>query len=351
MIEAMVVLLLVGVLSQRARKAIGTWGTRRYQLWLAGLLLVLAALRARGYVVVNLRTSGLLGQAATDPDVAELALVAGSAATLGLGWLVAKYGFQTRAERGWLFFLAADLTARLSFGVSSAWRVSRPSALLDGWPFVVDALVVVASAALLILLFRAVRRIPLRRPIGEGPIPGGARPDVLPVHLLIAGGLLPALTAATAAYGVSYAVELVHGALLMDPAFSGLVFLFGIGSVFLLRPVLLIPEDVAANLQRYDMRILGIRPGPPTIAYLRRRFLLVTSIGAPCFALLLAAPQLVELLLPWQARVGLYGVNIMILVTIIYGLVSSLGETTTLAGGGAGLELTRGPFGPTGRQA
>jgi preprotein translocase subunit SecY len=324
-VDVMCVLFMAKMLSEKIWDAIDAWGSLRHQVWVAAGVLLFAAFSAHQRVSA-LKANGQLGHAAIDPYLVGVALVTGTAMTLWLGWLVSTYGFEARTERGWLFFFVADIVSRWVFRWSSAWHRVNPSTPLDAWPFVIQALVVVIVFALLLLLLRARRRVPLRVPAVRGPRKGSGRTDVLRLRVLTASPMYAAIAPSLIALMASDAHQSAHGSPLVDPAFSGLLLLLGIGSVAFFQSAAFDPGDAARNLQQSGARIPGVRAGVETAAYFRTRTRLLTAIAAPWFALLLAAPQLIELLLPREARVGLYGVQIVLIGAIVLGIVDTLGE-------------------------
>ncbi|MBO0835846.1 MAG: hypothetical protein J2P28_10040 [Actinobacteria bacterium] len=112
-----------------------------------------------------------------------------------------------------------------------------------------------------------------------------------------------------------------------DPATAGLLFLLGLGSVAFVQRASFNPHVLASTVRKGFAQIPGTRPGEATAAYIHRRVTLLTVIAAPWFAVLLAAPHLVRLLLPPEARFGLNGVTIVLVGTIVIGILDRLGET------------------------
>ncbi|MBO0836843.1 MAG: hypothetical protein J2P28_15240, partial [Actinobacteria bacterium] len=282
-IDAMFILFLLGLLSERKRQALGTIRDLRYQASLATLVLVIAVFEAEAWLT-QLRAEGLLGSTLTDYYVAWVGLVAGSAATLGLGWLVARYGLLVTPVRGWLFFLAADFLSYWAYWAKADWDQINPRSLSNIWPVAANAAIVVISLMLLAVLLKVRRRIPLHLPPG----PPYRMPDeALSLPLLMGGGLFPAVMADVGVNAVNSAIQLVHGPPLPDLATAGLLFLLGLGSVAFLQRASFNPDVVASNLRKGFARIPGIRPGEATAAYIRRRVTLLTVIAAPWFAVLL----------------------------------------------------------------
>jgi preprotein translocase subunit SecY len=324
-IDVMVVLYLLRMLSPQGRHAVGDWGSLRHQAVLAVGVLVLAAFDSRE-LVADLGANGQLGQYAAAPFLVGFGVVAGTALTLALGWFVSTYAFESTVESGWLFFYAAGVINRSAYRWAAAWQRVKPSRILDAWPFIVEALIVVVVVALLVLLLRARRTIPLRIPASSSRRGRGARDDVLPLRLLWASPLFCAVLPASLASGAQAVLEAAHGPALADPALSGLLFLLGVGFVAALQRGHIDPSTLAHELQRYGAQIAGLRPGAATAAYLRTRTHLLTAVSAPWFAILLAAPQLVEMSLPAPARVHLYGVSIVLVGAILLGIQGALGE-------------------------
>jgi preprotein translocase subunit SecY len=305
--------------------SIGDWGTVAHQRWVVVLVLLLAAVGVPS-LVASLSVAGQLGRNPVDPYFVAWGVLAGTASTLGLGWVVARYGFHTLAERGWLFFYATDLLSHWVYRWGAAWHRSRPVWPFDTWPFVVEAVVLFATVSFLVLLLRSRRMVPLQSPPGGREKRRGTKANALPLKVLWANPLFAAISALVFTDLAGLLIEFRHGRPLVDPAYSGLLFLVGIGSVVFFGVLQASPIDLALNLQRFQAQIRAIRPGEPTADYLSMRKRLLTAVAAPWFAILLATPQLVELVLPARSRVGLFGVQIVLVATILLGLIESLGE-------------------------
>jgi preprotein translocase subunit SecY len=306
--------------------SIGDWGTIRHQRWVAVLVLLLAAIGLPN-LVASLAAAGQVGKSPLDPYLIAWGVIAGTSSTLGLGWIAAKYGFQTLAERGWLFFYATDLISRSVYRWGAAWHRSRPIWPSDTWPFVVEAVVLFGSVALLVLLLRSKRMVPVESPPGGREKRRGAKPRNFPLKVLWANPLFAAMGALVFTDLAGMLIDFLHGPPLVEPAYSALLFVAGMCSVVFFGMLQASPIDLALNLERFQARVPAIRPGKQTADYLSMRKRLLTAVAAPWFAILLATPQLVELVLPARSRVGLFGVQIVLVGTILLGLIESLGES------------------------
>ena len=134
LVDVMLLLFMVTSLSQRARRAVGDWGTLPYQVALAAGVLVAAASEGRG-LALTVHDSGQLGRASIDPYLVVGGVLAGTALVLAIGWILGQYALCTSPVTGWLILYAADLLDRWQYRWTTAWDRVSPHEWASIWPF------------------------------------------------------------------------------------------------------------------------------------------------------------------------------------------------------------------------
>jgi preprotein translocase subunit SecY len=253
------------------------------------LTVVLALAQSTGYGFLFKREGALPNVNAGKMIIIVLTLTAGTALLMWMGEQITKRGI----GNGISLLIFASILAYAPTGIS-AWINGGTTERLF-FPIVAIAVVVAV-----VFVQEGQRRIPVqyaRRQLGNRQTTGGS--TYMPLRVNMAG-VIPVIFAAAILAIPSTVASFV-------PAWNGWIsrnFQFTSWPYLVTEAVLIIvftyfytsvqfnPVDQADNLRKYNGYIPGIRPGPPTAAYLDRVLQRLTLPGALFLAVVAVAPSL-----------------------------------------------------------
>ncbi len=253
------------------------------------LTIGLAAAQSTGYAFLFKRQGALPNVNAGKMIIIVLTLTAGTALLMWMGEQITKRGI----GNGISLLIFASILAYAPTGIS-AWVNGDTTERLF---FPLVALGVVVAV---VFVQEGQRRIPVqyaRRQLGNRQTVGGS--TYMPLRVNMAG-VIPVIFAAAILAIPSTVASFA-------PAWNGWVsrnFQFSSWPYLLSEAVLIIvftyfytsvqfnPVDQADNLRKYNGYIPGIRPGPPTAAYLDRVLQRLTLPGSLFLALVAVAPSI-----------------------------------------------------------
>jgi len=253
------------------------------------LTMALAAAQSVGYAILFKRQGALPNVNAGKIVIIVLTLTAGTALLMWMGEMITKRGI----GNGISLLIFASILAYAPTGIS-AWVNGGTTERLF---FPLVALGVVVSV---VFVQEGQRRIPVqyaRRQLGNRQTTGGS--TYMPLRVNMAG-VIPVIFAAALLALPSTAASFV-------PSWNGWVtryFQFTSWPYLLTEAIMIIvftyfytsvqfnPVDQADNLRKYGGYIPGIRPGPPTAAYLDRVLQRLTLAGALFLATVAVAPSI-----------------------------------------------------------
>ncbi len=298
-ISAFIIVQLISHIVPRLRSlaAEGDAGRRRLNQYARILTVALAALQAFG-VAMALESSpglvmapGFLFEAAT-----ILALAAGAIFVM---WLAEQITVRGVGD-GVLVILACGFLSHLPFALSGVIEWVKMGDL-EGYWLLVTLLVIAAVVALVVLVERAERRIPIHDPGGEVGIGGPAGSYAHLVLKVNPTGIFAPLAASVLAKPLW---DLVTGSTGHDTPFLGHLASTGLGYV-LVDSVLIIlfaiyfglaifdPEEIAKKLTDAGGWIPGFHPGENTARYLRRTQAVLALTGAIYLVAACVLPELI----------------------------------------------------------
>jgi preprotein translocase subunit SecY len=267
----------------------GEAGYARITQYTRYLTVALAAAQATGYAFLFKHQNALPGANSGRLIIIVLTLTAGTTLLMWMGEQITKRGI----GNGISLLIFASILAYAPTGIS-AWINAGTSARLF-FPLVVLGIVVAV-----VFVMEGQRRIPIqyaRRQLGNRQTTGGSTYMPLSVNM---AGVIPVIFAAAI-----LALPQTIGS--FKPTWSNWIQLnFGYTSwkYLLVEAILIIvftyfytsvqfnPVDQADNLRKYGGYIPGIRPGPPTAAYLDRVLQRLTFPGALFLAAIAVAPSI-----------------------------------------------------------
>ncbi len=248
------------------------------------------------------------GEIVADPNPVRFyitAVVLMTAGTIFLMWLGEKVT-DRGIGNGISLLISWGIISRIPSGVRSIISLAHKGgiSLANIIAFIVVAIIVIAA---IILMDQAQRRIPVqyaRRVVGRR-VYGGAS-TYIPLRLNTAG-VMPIIFAMAVMYIPTFlasSLKLASGGVVVDyiasvlrygsPLWVVLYFLLVIFFTYFYTSVVLNPEQIAKDLQKYGGFIPGRRPGKPTVEYLESVLNKITLFGAFFLGLIAILPLLVR---------------------------------------------------------
>ena len=278
------------------------------------LTVVLAAAQGAGYAYL-FRREGVLPSNLGRLVLIVITLTAGTALLMWMGEQITKRGIGNGIS---LLIFASILTAAPT-GIN-AWVHGGPTEKLF---FPLVALGVVVAV---VFVQEGQRRIPIqyaRRQLGNRQTTGGS--TYMPLSVVMAG-VIPIIFAAAIlalpqtigsfkpAWNLWLTTNFGYASWKYLLAEGILIFVF----TFFYTSVQFNPVDQADNLRKYNGYIPGIRPGPPTAAYLDRVLTRLTLAGALFLAAVAVLPSvlIVHFHFPQATYRALGGTSVLIVVGV-----------------------------------
>ena len=280
------------------------------------LTIVLAAAQATGYAFL-FKSQGVLPNANVGRVLIVIAtLTAGTALLMWMGEQITKRG----VGNGISIIIFASILAYAPTGISG-WLNGTATAKLF-FPIVAIAVVVAV-----VFVMEGQRRIPVqyaRRQLG-GRQSSANSSTYMPLSVIMAG-VIPIIFAA-AVLALPQTIGSINVSwqqwILVNFSSTGWQYLLTEGILifvftFFYTSVTFNPVDQADNLRKNNGYIPGIRPGPPTAAYLDRVLSRLTLAGALFLALIAVLPSILSTQLHFDPSVyrALGGTSVLIVVGV-----------------------------------
>src|ERR1700694_4561756 len=303
-INATIIMQLMTVISERIKEISkeGEAGRRRITRWSRYLTVALGAGQAYGFTVLFQNTTpSILGPLDWFQRLQiVLVLTAGTVMLMWFGELITEYGL----GNGVSLIIFAGIIGRGPQGVASVFSAhSTGGGLADYVPFIIFGLIALGMTAVIIEVQQAVRKIPIQsaqRTVGLKQV--ASRASFLPLRVNHAG-VIPIIFAISVMFLPTIVANYFTGAppdtwyykaaawirgnfspstsnVPMAVTYNALYFLLTFGFTYFYTAITFETNDVADNLKRYASFIPGIRPGPPTGAYLAGVMNRITFAGA-----------------------------------------------------------------------
>ena len=268
----------------------GEAGYAKITQWTRYLTVALAAAQATGYAFLFKTNSNALPNAnAGRLIIIILTLTGGTALLMWMGEQITKRGI----GNGISLLIFASILAYAPSGISG-WINAGTSARLF---FPIIALAIVVAV---VFVMEGQRRIPVqyaRRQLGNRQTTGGS--TYMPLSVVMAGVIPIIFAAAILALPQtigSFKPEW-NNWLTVNFSPTGWKYLLAEGILIVMMTyfytsVVFNPVDQADNLRKYGGYVPGIRPGPPTAAYLDRVLQRLTLPGSLFLATIAVAPSL-----------------------------------------------------------
>jgi preprotein translocase subunit SecY len=304
-INATIIMQLMTVISERIKEIQkeGEIGRRRIQRWSRYLTVALGAGQAYGFTVLFQNTNpAILGPLDWFQRLQIiLVLTAGTVMLMWFGELITEYGI----GNGVSLIIFAGIIGRGPQGVAAIFSTANANGggLSAYLPLIIFGLIAVGVTALIIEVQQAVRKIPIQsaqRTVGLKQVQGPAsflplrvnHAGVIPIIFAISVMFLPTILANyfvgappntwyyKAATWINGNFSPTTANVPMAITYNALYFLFTFGFTYFYTAITFETNDVADNLKRFASFIPGIRPGPPTGAYLTGVMNRITFAGA-----------------------------------------------------------------------
>ncbi len=267
----------------------GEAGQARINQYTRYLTVALAAAQSTGYAFLFKHSNALPNTNAGRLLIIILTLTAGTTLLMWMGEQITKRGI----GNGISLIIFASILAYAPQGISG-WINGNTTARLF---FPLVALGIVVSV---VFVMEGQRRIPVqyaRRQLGNRQTSGGS--TYMPLSVVMAG-VIPIIFAAAIlavpqtvgsfkpAWSIWLQTNFGYASWKYLVAEALMIFIF----TFFYTSVQFNPVDQADNLRKYNGYIPGIRPGPPTAAYLDRVLTRLTFFGALFLASVAVAPSI-----------------------------------------------------------
>src|SRR5487761_822590 len=303
-INATIIMQLMTVISERLKEISkeGEEGRRRIQRWSRYLTVLLGAGQAYGFTVLfQSTTPAILGPLDWFQRLQiVLVLTAGTVMLMWFGELITEYGI----GNGVSLIIFAGIIGRGPQGIAAVFAAkSSGGGIADYVPFIVFGAIAVVTAAIIIEVQQAVRKIPIQsaqRTVGLQQVQSRAsflplrvnHAGVIPIIFAISVMFLPTIVANyftgaptntwyyQAAAWVKGNFSPTTANVPMAVLYNALYFAFTFGFTYFYTAITFEVNEVADNLKRYSSFIPGIRPGRPTADYLGAVMNRVTFAGA-----------------------------------------------------------------------
>jgi preprotein translocase subunit SecY len=282
-------LLTVAVPSLEQLQKEGEAGYAKINQYTRYLTVALAAMQATGYAFLFKRDQALPNVNAGKMVIIILTLTAGCTLLMWLGEQITKRGI----GNGISLLIFASILAYAPGGVS-AWV---NGGTMERLFFPLIALGVVVAV---VFVQEGQRRIPVqyaRRQLGNRQTQGGS--TYMPLRVNMAGVIPVIFAAAIMALPPTVAQFVPQWSGFVNSHFAPTSFVYLMVEALLIivftyfyTSVQFNPVDQADNLRKYGGYIPGIRPGPPTAAYLDRVLQRLTLPGSLFLAVVAVAPSL-----------------------------------------------------------
>jgi len=279
------------------------------------LTIVLAAAQATGYAFLFKRQGALPNVNAGKLVIIVLTLTAGTALLMWMGELITKRG----VGNGISLLIFASILSAAPAGVT-AWV---NGGTLERLFFPILAIAVVVAV---VFVQEGQRRIPIqyaRRQLGNRQTTGGA--TYMPLRVNMAG-VIPVIFAAAimalpptlAQFVPSWTGFISRNFLPTSWIYLGIEAALIIVFTYFYTSVQFNPVDQADNLRKNGGYIPGIRPGPPTAAYLDRVLQRLTFFGSLFLATVAVAPSIFIRYFGFSQATGraLGGTSVLIVVGV-----------------------------------
>ncbi len=303
-INATIIMQLMTVISERIKEISkeGEEGRRRIQRWSRYLTVLLGAGQAYGFTILfQSTTPAILGPLDWFQRLQiVLILTAGTLMLMWFGELITEYGI----GNGVSLIIFAGIIGRGPQGIASVFAAhSTGGGVGDYVPFIIFGAITVVVTAVIIEVQQAVRKIPVQsaqRTVGLKQV--ASRASFLPIRVNHAG-VIPIIFAISVMFLPTIIANYFVGAppdtwyyraatwingnfspttsnLPMAITYNALYFVLTFGFTYFYTAITFETHDVADNMKRFASFIPGIRPGPPTGAYLSAVMNRITFAGA-----------------------------------------------------------------------
>ncbi|MEN6333378.1 MAG: preprotein translocase subunit SecY [Phycisphaerales bacterium] len=345
-ITASIILMLLGevIPSLKKLRQEGQTGYKKIQEYTRYLTVLICIIQALMYIQMMTRGDQQLIYAGMERFAVFMGVVAMTAGTIFLRWLVEQideYGI----GNGISLIIMAGIIARMPWAIyqlfsQMAFRTGAEQGSIGPGKviFLGVAFVVVVAGA--ILITQAQRRIPIQqaKQMRGHRMYGGAR-HYLPLRVNH-GGVMPIIFASSFMMFPPIIVDYIHRALptsvvlnrissAMSPGaytynvfYMALIFLFA----YFWVTVQFQPREMAKNLRDSGSFIPGLRPGKRTAEYLETVMTRITYYGAAFLAAISIIPTVIAhgLNIDWRVTTFLGGTGLLIVVSVSLDLVQKI---------------------------
>lgn len=302
----------------------GEAGRQKFNQYSRLLTVPLAAIQAFGLLTL-LGRQGILGELSMFNSLFNvLIVVAGSVLLMWLGELISEKGI----GNGISILIFAGIVAGIPGAISQVFFAFNPSQVPLIVGFLVVAIVIVAGT---VFITEGQRPIPISyaKRIRGMRVYGGVstylpirvnQAGVIPIIFALSILLFPQMIVNFFAGSANPLIQGISNALLAflntTWVYAFLYFIFVFAFTYFYTAVTFDPQSISSNLQKQGAFVPGIRPGPPTAAFLYKIINRITLIGAIFLGLIAVLPLIMQVLTGIVA-LAIGGTGLLIVVSVV----------------------------------
>ncbi len=299
----------------------GNEGRKKMTQWIRYGSVVLGALQA--LVMAFYLQSAMINPGPWSIIVTTIILTAGTAFLMWLGESITENGI----GNGISLIIFAGIVSRLPSGLNTLYQYAV-SGEVNIFTILLFLLVAVLMIAGIIAVQEAQRRIPVqysKRVIGRKVY--GGQSTHIPFKLNMSGVMSIIFASSLVSMPqmiTEFFADQTQGWIVFIQKWFGprswvyaiVFFLLIIFFNFFYISISYDPQEIANNLRKNSGSIPGIRPGEPTVQYIKKILNKITLIGAFAVALIAIIPVLVGILFPQVGNLGIGGTTLLFCVGV-----------------------------------
>jgi len=305
-ITGSIIMQLMTMMSDRMKQMYyeeGAMGRAKFNQWSRYLTVPLAFLQ--GYAFLNLLSrQGILGQLTTAQMITNLMVIAaGSMVLMWLGELISEQ----KVGNGISLIIFAGIVSSLPTTIQQLYYNYSSEMLLT---YVVFAILSVAVIAGVVFISEGERKVPVTyaKRVRGNKMYGGVtsylplkvnQAGVIPIIFAISIMLFPQMFASIIGiFSVSIADSLqkfVNILLNNQGLYAGVYFILVVAFTYFYTSITFNPGEIAKNLQQSGGFVPGIRPGEPTVDFLKSMSGRITFFGAVFLGIVAILPNIVQI--------------------------------------------------------
>jgi preprotein translocase subunit SecY len=305
-ITGSIIMQLMTMMSDRMKQMYyeeGAMGRAKFNQWSRYLTVPLALLQGYGFLNLLIR-QGVLGQLSTAAMITNLLVItAGSLVLMWLGELISEQ----KVGNGISLIIFAGIVSRLPQTVQTLYINYSSEQLITYIVFALLSIIVIAGV---VFISEGERKVPVTyaKRVRGNKMYGGVtsylplkvnQAGVIPIIFAISILLFPQLFAQIVAiFSVSLSTSMqgfVNGIMNNQGLYAAIYFVLVVAFTYFYTAITFNPGEIAKNLQQSGGFVPGIRPGEPTVDFLKSTSGRITFFGAVFLGIVAILPNIVQI--------------------------------------------------------